>query len=243
MTAPIRAHGPRTKLGRLFGEQRASWVRNAPRHLGCTAIDVAMKVFRPGRTFQFRGRTYPYAYAVYNHTLRNERCVEIPVVWELIRGQAGGRVLEVGNVLSHYFAVNHVVVDKYEKCRGVLNADLMDFRPSERFDLIVSISTLEHVGWDEETRDPPKLLRAVEHLRSLLNPGGQLVYTSALGYNQFLDESLRGPGLPHTEVHYLLRTAKYFGWRPATFDEVMAVRYGHPFPGGNAVMIAYSRAD
>ena len=43
------------------------------------------------------------------------------------------------------------------------------------FDLIVAISTLEHVGWDESPRDPAKAPRAVEVLRSL--PGFEIPET------------------------------------------------------------------
>jgi hypothetical protein len=82
----------------------------------------------------------------------------------------------VGNVLSHYFSVNHDVVDKYEKAEGVINRDIIDFHPSKEYDLIISISTLEHVGWDEDIsdhkilHDPSKILRAIENLRGLLAP-------------------------------------------------------------------------
>jgi len=51
-------------------------------------------------------------------------------------------------VLSHYFAVKHDIVDKYEIAPSVVNEDLVNFKPGKKYDLIVSISTLEHVGWD-----------------------------------------------------------------------------------------------
>lgn len=91
----------------------------------------------------------------------------------------GRKILEVGNVLSHYFPVNHDIVDKYEKADGVINQDVIDFYPSKRYDLIISISTLEHVGWDENLRDhkilrdPMKVLHAIENLKRLLAPEGK----------------------------------------------------------------------
>jgi len=53
-------------------------------------------------------------------------------------------ILEVGNVLAHYFNVGHNVRDKYEKYYGVINEDVVMFKPAEPCDLVVSISTLEH---------------------------------------------------------------------------------------------------
>jgi hypothetical protein len=57
------------------------------------------------------------------------------------------------------------VADKYEVSPGVINKDIVEFVPPQKYDLIVSISTLEHVGWNEQPREPTKLLRAIEHLR------------------------------------------------------------------------------
>jgi hypothetical protein len=54
----------------------------------------------------------------------------------------------------------------------------------------VSISTLEHVGWDEMTREPMKILKAIENLKNLTNPKGKIVVTLPLGYNPELDRLL-----------------------------------------------------
>ena len=43
---------------------------------------------------------------------------------------------------------------------------LTSLAATDKYDLIVTISTLEHVGWDEEPRDPSKVLRAIENLKS-----------------------------------------------------------------------------
>jgi hypothetical protein len=57
--------------------------------------------------------------------------------------------------------------------------------------LIVSISTLEHVGWDEEDKNPVKVLQAIEILKSLLAPLGKIVVTLPLGYNPIIDDYLK----------------------------------------------------
>ena len=83
---------------------------------------------------------------------------------------AGRRILEVGHVLGHYRRQAHVVVDKYEAAPGVLNLDVLDLGDLGPFDLIVAVSTLEHVGHDESPRDPTAAPRAVAALRSAWLP-------------------------------------------------------------------------
>ena len=95
----------------------------------------------------------------------NERAIEVPIVWKIVSEYSEGRILEVGNVLSHYFSVCHDILDKYEKADGVINQDVVNFWAPNKYELIVSISTLEHVGWDESPRDPNKILRAIENLK------------------------------------------------------------------------------
>jgi SAM-dependent methyltransferase len=113
--------------------------------------------------------------------------VEIPIALGFLG--RGRRVLEVGNVLRQYAPVpdGYTVVDKYERGAGVINRDVLDV--TETFDLIVSISTLEHIGLDEHPREPGKAAAAVSHLRSLLAPGGAMLATWALCYNRDLDEA------------------------------------------------------
>ncbi len=84
-----------------------------------------------------------------------------------------------------------MIVDKYEKAIGVINEDICNFKPSKKYDLIISISTLEHVGFDEKPRDPCKVLRAIENLKSLLAVGGKLVAILPVGYNPYLDELIK----------------------------------------------------
>lgn len=142
------------------------------------------------RYFVFGGKKYKYFYHPYNQTWDNERRFEIPIIWDAVRQNQGKRILEVGNVLSHYFKVNHDVLDKYEKGKGVINEDAVNFAPKEKYDLIVSISTLEHVGWDETPKEPEKAVRALENLRKCLNPGGKIILTIPRGENPYLDQLL-----------------------------------------------------
>jgi SAM-dependent methyltransferase len=179
------------------------------------------------RTFSVQGKTYKYLFRRYNTTYANERAVEIPIAMEVVRAFPEERVLEVGNVLAHYYPHHHDVLDKYEQAPGVVNGDVVDFEPGKLYDLIISISTLEHVGWDEEPRDPPKFLRGVEHLATLLAPGGTLLVTLPIDYNAALDGFLKEGRVPFTSIAYLKRISDDNQWREASWEEVQQAKYIH----------------
>jgi hypothetical protein len=138
----------------------------------------------------FHDRRYAYFAHPYNATWRNERAVEIPLAREFLARFPGGVGLEVGNVMSHYGPIRHTVLDKYEADPRVVAVDVVDFHPPQRFDYILSISTLEHVGRDEVPCEPEKSPRALAHLRALVQPDGRLFVTCPLGYNPALDRAV-----------------------------------------------------
>jgi len=195
------------------------------------------KIFRSSRTFTFQGETYNYFYHMYNMTWKNERAVELPIIWEIVKKYSGKRILEVGNVLSHYFYVNHDILDKYDKARGVINQDVVDFHPSKKYDLIVSISTLEHVGWDEKPREPTKILRATENLKNLIASGGKIVVTLPLGYNNLLDKLLKEGRIPFTKCYFLKRILGDNRWIEVEEDDVHEAKYFGPFLGTSGLVI------
>lgn len=174
---------------------------------------------RPG-TFIFDGHTYQCLYHPYNRTYENERAVEVPLIHSVVKACGGGRILELGNVLAHYVPIEHTVVDKYEVAPGVINEDIVDFRTADRYDLIVSISTLEHVGWDEEPQDATKPLTAFRRLVNLLAPGGELWLTVPLGQNPHLDKMLKTHVLPFEKVWFLRQRERGGEWQQVDRDEV-----------------------
>ncbi len=179
--------------------------------------------------FGYAGKTLPYFWHRYNTTWRNERAIEVPIAWDAVERFRGKRILEVGNVLSHYFDFEHDTLDKYEKVHGVINQDVIDFKPSKPYDLIISISTLEHVGWDETPRDSSKIPQAVAAMTSWLAPGGELLVTVPMGYNEHLDEHLRRGSVKFDEQHCLKRISEDNRWLETSFDEVAHVKYGVPY--------------
>jgi hypothetical protein len=199
-------------------------------------LSQVLRLVRP--TFRFEGRTYSYFLHAYNRTVRGERCVEIPIVMDWVRAAAGQRVLEIGNVLSHYFPLAHDVVDLYERAPRVANVDVVDFQPEAPYDLVVSVSTLEHVGWDEEPRQPEKLLAALANLAGpCLRPGGRLVMTVPVGYNAFLDEAVATGRIALTQRFYMRRLSRWAHWEQCAAADVAAARYDHPWPFANALLV------
>ena len=196
---------------------------------------LKFKATRSGATFTLDGHTYRYFYHPYNFTWRNERCVEVAVVLDMIKARRGSHVLELGNVLPFYSSYPHTVLDKYEQGPGVINQDVVEYKPDKKFDLIVSISTMEHVGFDEEVKQPEKILQAFDLLKDMLNIGGELMFTFPLGYNNFLDQYAMDGSLKADKIMYLKRINAIGDWHEVSADEAKSVAYGHPFSYANAV--------
>jgi SAM-dependent methyltransferase len=159
------------------------------------------------RTFTLDGVDYPYLRDPYRWSWLTERAVEVPVVARVLDAHVGDRVLEVGNVLSHYLPGDHVVVDKYEQAPGVLNRDVLALDDLGTFDLVIAISTLEHVGWDEVPRQPSLAVDAAAALRARVAPGGQLVLTVPMGYNPTFEAAVRSGEVPASTQVALRRSA------------------------------------
>lgn len=200
------------------------------------------KIFRREKTFTFRGNKHSYVYHMYNTTWMNERAVEISLALDLIKKYKGKKILEIGNVISNYSAFPHDIVDKYEKAHNVINEDVIDFHSNEKYDLIVSISTLEHVGWDETPRDDTKISRAIENLEKLLNPkSGFMFVTLPIGYNTVLDKLLRDGTIKFHEQYYLRRISKNNEWIEASWEDVRGTKFGNPFQGANGLVVGIIR--
>jgi len=190
------------------------------------------------RRFLLDDQSYAYHVAHGNRTWDNERAVEIPVVWgELQRRGHSDGVLEVGNVLGHYFDINHPVLDLYEHHPVAWNEDVVSFQPPFAPELVISISTLEHVGHSEKPPDPTKFRRALDAILGWLAPGGRLLFTVPLGYNPAVREYLDSPHTERTAVRCLRRATLDNLWEQADYDEVREFRYDRPFPCANAIAI------
>jgi len=203
------------------------------------------RAFKSWKTFALNGRRYRYCYRLYNYTWRTERCVEIPIIMDRVRKYDSNDILEFGNVLSYYFPVSHDILDKNDPSSGAIQRDVLDFRTDKRYRLIVSISSLEHVGFTEDPRDADtagikpdaaKLLAAIDVLKKHLAPGGRLVATVPLGYNGALDK-LWPDQIKVDAMSCLKRVSADNRWVQAPFEEVIPLKYGEPFAFANGIIV------
>lgn len=202
---------------------------------------AAGRVRAPRGTFTLAGRSYPYLAHPHNFTWMHERAVEVPVARGLVE-EAGGRVLEVGHVLGHYGLTGHEVVDKYERAPGVRNVDVLELEAASPYDLIVSVSTLEHVGVDDEPRDPARAVAAVARLLGMLAPGGRLFATVPAGYNPALDAALADGSLPFDDVRAMARAGSGMRWRECAPGAALEQPYDRLLFRARAVLLCTSNA-
>ncbi|MFC1562392.1 hypothetical protein ACFL4Q_05295 [candidate division KSB1 bacterium] len=149
----------------------------------------------------------------------------------------GKKILEIGNVLRHYFPCDHTVIDKFEKAPGVRNIDIIDLNTSEKYDLIVSISTLEHVGYDEDQKNHNKISRAIDILKKCKSDTGTLIITLPLGYNADLDSMIKNNELNIHNLFFLKRISRNNIWVETVYKDIENCKYGTPFPYANGLVV------
>ena len=227
-----------------FGERGVRGVADEVADIGRAYVTYPFaRRARSGRTLAIGGREIPYMLHHYNRAWRNERTVELTLAKSYLDETSPGTTLEIGNVLSHYWPVSHDILDKYEHSPGVLNDDIVDFRPASPYDRVVSISTLEHVGWDERPREPDKTLRAYRNIRTLVRDGGSILLTCPLGQNPHLDEYLHDGAIDFPVQRFLRRVSADNRWEECAGDEVRGARYGAPYRNANAIFVGVVPGD
>jgi SAM-dependent methyltransferase len=138
-----------------------------------------------------------------------------------------------------------------------VRADLRDL-PFEdsAFELILCVSTLEHVGYDnteyglEQERDETGIGRSLAELRRILAPGGHLLVTVPSGHEEDLGGFVQRP-VPvwrseFERAGFLISDEEVYELRPEGWSVVGTpadprVRYGEAGPGAGAVLCAELR--
>lgn len=204
-----------------------------------TAVFLYYVFFRRGNTFNFQGKKYKYFYHLYNRTIGSERIVEIPIAYKILNDFKSKNILEVGNVLSHYFFINHDVLDKYEKAKFVINKDVANFTLRKKYDLILTVSTMEHVGWTYgEKVDPGKFLRGITNLKKHLAKNGMLLVTFPLYYRNDLSKLIISGKMPFKEEYFMKRTSFWNEWIEVGLkDAVKGNAYDKYFANANILYI------
>lgn len=219
-------------------------------------------------TFIFNGKAVYYNRIADNNLA--ERTIEVPIAFDFFTNiENKTKVLEVGNVLQNYenSLSDYVglrprkIVDKYEVATGVDNIDLMDLPEMVKYDVIISISTVEHVGQEKNqvTTDSENLeapLKAIAKIYDLLNVGGKALITVPFGkilngrwYIQFSQEYLNLLStkyqIPDRAIskNFLKRIATELWvenprhlWVQVEEEELRNVEYNWPWPFGNGIV-------
>jgi hypothetical protein len=208
-----REAGPTARLARalrLHGVARGSLY---------SAMDAATifsyHAIHVGRTFRVGELELAYR----REPTHTERAIEVPIGLEFLRRarKAGARVLEVGNVLGRSQGFDHVVLDKYEFGLEIVNDDICTYSPVRRFDAVLAISTLEHIGIDEPDGTIEKIVVALSNISSkVLTPGGIMFATLPVGYNRTFDEIVSESGGAPGRVRVMARTGLFNLWEERT---------------------------
>lgn len=194
------------------------------------------------KSFVFAGNELPYNRSITNLAYSSERAIELPIVMYFLNQNNPSNILEVGNVLNYYFSIPHVVIDKYEIANGVINQDIVDFCPDTRFDMIICISTLEHVGFDESVVEEVKTLTAIQRMKDLLAPNGKIIITVPLGHNPYLDKFIINGTISFPEMHLVRRISAHNIWeeQPLCFLQTEEFKYNYPYQYGNWILILHN---
>ena len=226
------------------------------------------------RTFTFKGKELYYNRIKFNNP--TERAVEISIAFDFIANlRKPQKILEIGNVLSHYensLSENigirsRRIVDKFEVDLGVENQDLMSLPSAEKYDAIVSISSVEHVGQKDdpsggygeqiEYRDLEGPLKAIAKIYDLLAIDGKALITVPFGkltdaewYIQFSQEYLdvlwKKYGIPKDAIsaNYLklidretVDEKHYMLWKEVNALELSDSEYGWPWSQANGIAV------
>jgi hypothetical protein len=191
------------------------------------AVSPAVIHLAPKRFFSYDGKQLEYFRHQKSLTWINERAVEIPIIVDSINTYHGKRILEVGAVLPHYYPnIKKDVVDKFEKGDNIINEDIITFKPKEKYGLIVSISTLEHVGFDDDLKDDQGLIKALDNLEiNCLAPGGKIVITLPIGYNPSVDLILFSNRLKFDEERFFKKVGFLNIWEEITKEQAKKEKF------------------
>ena len=193
----------------------------------------------------------------------DERLVEVPWVLSRLRP---GRLLEVGYAFAEPAYIAALVEASPDELVGVdlAQAEVPGFEtvvadaralpfPDASFDQVLLVSTLEHIGADNEvygvegTADDTGRAAALRELRRILRPPGSLLVTVPLGepgdYGWFRQEDIGGWTRLFTDAGYFVEEQEAYelgdeGWRSAPMFESAGVVYGTRGPAASAVLCA-----
>ena len=193
----------------------------------------------------------------------DERVIELP--WVLAR-LSGRSALEVGYAFAEPPYLAALLRAGFERLVGVdlaradvpgletVQADVRELPFADReFDLVLCVSTLEHVGADnaqygvEAPGGAAARLDALRELRRVLAPSGRLLLTVPCGepgdYGWFRQEDVRGWNRLVARAGFFVEEQEVYelgeeGWRATRELDPSGVRYGERGPAASALLCA-----
>jgi len=115
---------------------------------------------------------------------------------------------------------------------------IFTYKSKKKFDRIISISTFEHIGFDEEKKDPKKAINAIKHVQSMLAKRGKCVISVPTRYNVDLDYYFREYAIQYpARVAFYMRTSET-KWMLSSREKVLKQQYGSPYPCANGLIVA-----
>ncbi len=216
------------KIGRFFQHK----------YLKKKARAIVTKLsLKPKDSFIFNNQALFYLLHTYNLSWINERTIEIPIVLNEIKKANTDKILEAGAVLKHYIPAQWPIVDKFEGGNGIINRDLADYIPKRKYELIISVSTLEHVGFDDEN-NPEKIISVIENMKRWVTKHGKIIATMPLGYNKYMDNLIFNNKLGFNKYYFMKRVSRKNKWIQVKMEKVKEAKYNYPYNNANAVVIA-----
>lgn len=188
------------------------------------------------RYFAIGGMKLRYFINRYN-AVRSERVVEIPFALNQLGEESQSGILEVGNVLSHYRNVSYDIVDKYEVGKGIINIDILDYNPGRKYRKIISISTVEHIGFDEPVREKGKAEKAITKIYDLLEANGTAIITVPLAYNPEIDDIIKNKKIEFHKAYFMKRVGLFNLWKETTLDGALTRKHGSRYMHTNAIAL------
>ncbi|MBN2038801.1 MAG: hypothetical protein JW864_02095 [Spirochaetes bacterium] len=139
--------------------------------------------------------------------------------------------------MSYYFSCNHFIIDKFEHSTGVLNVDILDYAPKEKFDLIISIPTIEHVGYDDSVWNERNPENAIKYIKdNLIAKEGLGVITIPYGYNPYLDSCIKNGRLKEYDICYF-KNISNLNWKQCSFNEITDSKYDEKYHNAEALAV------
>lgn len=159
---------------------------------------------KPLSTLLFRSAKFKRKFT---HCLINERIVEVPFVFQHLPRQSKARILDIGccestlsiSLATLGYEITGVDLRPYELIHpnfSFVQGDMCRVQlPSNIFDMVISLSTLEHIGLESIYGSPASAETSdravISVIKRVLKPGGILLLTVPSASQPYKDKFMR----------------------------------------------------